>query len=376
MSSSGAQPYAVYNIQRENYSAKFAFQLLFFAITTLVGLWAATYKPFTDLLVPPDEREQLDHARETIEGLASKNILGRDIASSLSTHELKMAARIVDATALTTGFEDIGGLVETKRKIFSNILIPLRHHERFLGDDPLFPRPVRGVLFSGPPGTGKTMTARAIARDSGVKFFNVSLADINDKYYGESERLLSALFSLASKVAPSVVFIDEFDGFAGERNATDQSHVYGLKTHLLTLLDGLATASAPVMVIGATNNARHLDRAMRRRMPLVIEFDLPTEAERVAIAANIVKNDVLEHRDATISSLAKLTEGFSGSDIDSVYREACTHRMQALVEGVRVGRALTQADFDAGLDAVASSMDAHEKNHLSRVASTPIRIHK
>lgn len=366
MSPAAAQQYTVYNIQRENYSAKFAFQLLFFAITTLVGLWAATYKPFTDLLVPPDEREQLDHARETIESLASKNIIDRQLASNLSSHELRMAARIVDASTLTTGFDDIGGLAETKRKIFANILIPLRNHERFLGDDPLFPRPVRGVLFSGPPGTGKTMTARAIARDAGVKFFNVSLADINDKYHGESERLLSALFSLASKIAPSVVFIDEFDGFAGERNAMDQSHVYGLKTHLLTLLDGLATASAPVMVIGATNNARHLDRAMRRRMPLVIEFDLPNKDERLAIATNIVKHDVLEHRDAIIESLAKLTEGFSGSDLDSVYREACTHRMRALVEGTRVGRALTQADFDAGLDSVACSMDAHAKNHLKK----------
>lgn len=361
-------PYSIIYHQRENYRVKFAFQLLFFAITTLVGLWAATYKPLTDLLVPPDEREQLDHARDTIDKLVASQIIDRRLASGLSTHELRMAARIVDANDLTTGFDAIGGLDEIKRKIFANILIPLRNHERFLGDDPLFPRPVRGVLFAGPSGTGKTMTARAIARDAGVKFFNVSLSDIHDKFHGESERLLSALFSLARKVAPSVIFFDEFDGLAGERNAMDQSHVYGLKTHLLTLLDGLATASAPVVVIAATNNARHLDRAMRRRMPLVVEFDLPTEPERFAIAANIVKRDELENGGvAILARLAKLTDGFSGSDLDSVYRESCMNRMRALVDGSRVNKALTQADFDVGLDAVVASMDAMHKNNLKSV---------
>lgn len=362
----------VYNVyhQRDDYRIKFAFQLLFFAITTLVGLWATTYAPLTDLLTPADEREQMQHAKDTINSLISKKVLGREAASALSTHELRMAARIVDPTALITGFADIGGLVDTKRKIYTHIITPLRNHEHFQGDDPLYPKPVSGALFSGPPGTGKTMTARAIAKEAGVNFINISLSDINDKYHGESERLLSALFSVARKIAPAIIFVDEIDGMVGERNALDQSHVYGMKTHFLGLMDGVVTARAPVMVIGCTNNALHMDKAMRRRMPLVIEFELPTATERAAILRTIVRADELASQEGLVRT-ALLADGFSGSDLENVYREACMARVTALVEGERTDRRLLDVDLDTGLDATAKSMDAHAINHLLLRAGAP-----
>lgn len=377
MSAAAAPPpppvvYTVYH-QRENYRMKFVFQLLFFAITTLVGLWATTYAPLTDLLVPTEEREQIQHAKDTINALVARKVLGREAASTLSTHELRMAARIVDPSALVTGFADIGGLVDTKRRIFTHIITPLRSHEYFQGDDPLYPRPVCGALFSGPPGTGKTMTARAIAKEAGVNFINISLSDINDKYHGESERLLSALFSIARKVAPAIIFVDEIDGMVGERNALDQSHVYGMKTHFLGLMDGIVTSRAPVMVIGCTNNALHMDRAMRRRMPLVLEFELPTVLERAAILRTLVRDDELASPIDGIARAAVLADGLSGSDLENVYHEACMARVAALVDGTRTDRRLLDSDLDAGLDATARSMDAHAVNHLTRAAVPPPR---
>ena len=359
----------MYNLQKDDYRRKFVYQLLFFLITTIVGIWATTYSPLADLLTPPDEKESMHAAKNTITELVESRILDRDVATRLTSHELRMAARIVDPKMLSNGFEDIGGLEETKRKIFANILVPLKNHKQFLGDDPMYPRPVRGVLFAGPSGTGKTMTARSIAKEAGVKFINVTLSDINDKWHGESERLMSAVFSLAAKIAPCIIFIDEIDGLIGERNAMDQTHVYALKTHFLSLMDGLNDRATPVMVIGCTNNAAHIDKAMRRRLPLVISFQLPTPEERFAILCKIMRNDTVEERQI-IAKAAILSDGFSGSDLDNMYREACMHRMAQIMEGTRTDRRLLQADVDAGLEATARSMDAHRVNHLKINTST------
>jgi len=360
------QPVVVYNVQRDNYRQKFVYQLLFFALTTLVGLWVAAYAPLADLLATPEEKEQQQLARDAIKDLVASQILTRDRAASLTQHELRIAARIVDPRTLKHGFDDIGGLADMKRKIYANILVPMRNHDYFfMSDNPLYPMPVRGVLFSGPSGCGKTMTARAIAKEAGVKFINITLSDINDKYHGESERLLSAVFSLAMKVAPCIIFIDEMDGMIGERSSFDQSHVYGLKTHFLSLMDGLSDHAAPIMVVGCTNNPVHMDKAMRRRMPLVVEFALPTPEDRFAILGRIAQRDTIVEADA-LAKTAQLSEGFSGSDLENVYREACMHRMAQLVEGRRTDTRLQQADLDAGLEATARSMDAHRANHLSR----------
>jgi SpoVK/Ycf46/Vps4 family AAA+-type ATPase len=135
-----------------------------------------------------------------------------------------------------------------------------------------------GVILHGPPGTGKTMLAKAVAQDLGdVPMFLLDPTTIEDKYVGESGRRLRALFSVARKCQPSVIFIDELDGFASTRSALDASHVTTLKTVLLTLLDGMATGDEKVTVIAATNRLSAVDPAVRRRLRLWVEVPPPTE---------------------------------------------------------------------------------------------------
>jgi SpoVK/Ycf46/Vps4 family AAA+-type ATPase len=110
---------------------------------------------------------------------------------------------------------------------------------------------------------------------------------------------------------------------------------------------------------------------MRRRMPLVIEFELPTATERAAILRTLVRDDELGAPDGLVRT-ALLAEGFSGSDLENVYREACMARVTALVEGTRTDRRLLDGDLDAGLDATARSMDAHAINHLMMRAAPAV----
>lgn len=343
---------------------KFAYQLAFFIITTVIGLIVAKHAKLDEIMLPPDEREAAISAKSAVARLIHAGILSASQAQNLTSHELQIAAHLVEPGALRKGFDDVGGLQHIKRQVASSVLIPLKHSHLFSGDNPLYPRPARGVLLSGPPGTGKTMVARAIAKESGVNFVNVNLSDLSNKFHGESEHLMSAAFSLARKVQPCIIFIDEIDGLAGRRNELDQSHQYGIKVHFLTLLDGLEDDGASIMVLGCTNNARHLDRAMRRRMPVVVEFELPDEAARKDILAAIARNEPMPVPDADLAYAASMSDGMSGSDLDSVYREACMRRMTQLVEGSRSIRGISRDDWDAGLDAVARAMDAHKKVHV------------
>lgn len=145
-------------------------------------------------------------------------------------------------------------------------------------DIPLLEIP-NGILFHGPPGTGKTMLAKAIAKESNIKFLNMNISTIENKFYGESPKILKAYFSLASKIKPCILFIDEMDGLFSVRNAMDQSNINGLKTLFLTLMDGMKSKNDSIFVIGATNRLDQIDPAVKRRMSNLIEFKNPSEED-------------------------------------------------------------------------------------------------
>lgn len=354
--------YTTNNVVLENHRAKFVYQLILFVITTSVGLWLTTSPFITDLLIPYEERQEMRNAKETVDTLVTQSIMNRQDAVTLTSHELRMAACLVNPANMKHGFEAIGGMEDIKKRLFTHVLIPLKYHEQFSGEDPMFPRPPRGVLFSGKSGCGKTMMARAIAKEAGVSFLNVSLSDMNNKYVGESEKLISAMFSLARKIAPCVLFMDEIDGAVSERSVIDQSHVNSTKAHLLSMLDAIDDSDAPIVVIGCTNCAARLDKAMRRRLPIVVEFELPTTEDRFAILKAITIKEEVDIQDLVYA--AALSIGFSGSDLQQVYREAQMHRMMCMIDKARASRALAREDLDAGIEAVAKSMDAHASIHI------------
>ena len=163
-----------------------------------------------------------------------------------------------DADAL--GFEDFGGLPKVVSRARELIEVPLRNHEALSA---IGARPIKGVLFTGEPGTGKTMLARIIAAQSGAAFYEISGPEIFSKWYGQSEELLRKLFQAAAKHDKAIIFFDEIDSVAAQRG--DESHEASKRVvaQLLTLMDGF-TPDTNVVVIAATNRPQDLDVALRR----------------------------------------------------------------------------------------------------------------
>lgn len=189
----------------------------------------------------------------------------------------------------------------------------------------------KGVLLYGPPGCGKTMLAKAIASESSANFINIRMSTIMDKWFGESNKLVAAIFSLARKLQPCIIFIDEIDSFLRERQSTDHEVSSNLKTEFMTLWDGL-TSEGRIMVLGATNRPNDIDNAILRRMPKRFPVKLPNAAQRRKILELTLKDAHLDDSDFDIDYIVKRTEGMSGSDL----REACRNAaMNATRESIK-----------------------------------------
>ena len=206
----------------------------------------------------------------------------------LTKHEKRLLPCIVDAKKLaTSSFDDVHLPYKTIDAIRTVISLPLLFPDAFAGGI-LKNHVTSGALLFGPPGTGKTLLARAIAAESGARMLAIQPSDVSDMWVGEGEKLVKAVFSLARKLSPCVVFIDEVDSLFGARSARDSSG--GSKAHNQVLtefmqeMDGLTSASANrdmrVVVVGATNRPFDLDDAVLRRLPRRLLVDLPTEEDR------------------------------------------------------------------------------------------------
>jgi SpoVK/Ycf46/Vps4 family AAA+-type ATPase len=240
----------------------------------------------------------------------------------LTKHEKRLLPCIVDATKLaTSSFNDVHLPYKTIDAIRTVISLPLLFPEAFQGGI-LKDHVTSGALLFGPPGTGKTLLARAIAAESGARMLAIQPSDVNDMWVGEGEKLVKAVFNLARRLSPCVVFIDEVDSLFAARSARDSSG--GSKAHNQILtefmqeMDGLSSASANrdkrVVVVGATNRPFDLDDAILRRLPRRLLVDLPTLDDRKAILRILLRGETLA-ADVDIDKLAANTEGFSGSDL-------------------------------------------------------------
>jgi len=262
---------------------------------------------------------------------------GRHIFET-NMHENTIAQDLVNPDVINVTFKDIGGLERQKKEIYNLVVLPLKRPELFRGRGKLF-RPPSGILLHGVPGTGKTMLAKAIAKESGAAFINLRLSTLMNKFFGESQQLVRALFSLARKLAPTIIFIDEIDGFLRARSMNDHHVNANIKAEFMQLWDGLMTESSEdsnqfgIIIIGATNRVQDIDPAILRRMPRSFHVDLPNENARLSILELTLKDENLSS-DFDMAKIAsdKITKGFSGADLKELCRAAATRPMQELLE--------------------------------------------
>jgi len=218
-----------------------------------------------------------------------------------------------------THYDDIGGLDDELRKIREMIELPLKHPELFIRLGITAPK---GVLLYGPPGTGKTLIAKAVASESGATFLAVQGPEIMGKYYGESEGRLREIFKSAEESTPSIIFLDEIDSIAPNRDSVHGEVERRIVAQLLTLMDGLSERG-DIIVIGATNREGSVDPALRRpgRFDREIEIGMPGRKGRRDIMEVHLRSMPLD-ADVDVEHLASVTQGFVGADLAALAREA------------------------------------------------------
>ncbi len=225
----------------------------------------------------------------------------------------------IDKGGTTISYEDIGGLGNQLQKVREMIELPLKHPILFrtLGIDP-----PKGVLLHGPPGTGKTMIAKAVANETNAHFSSINGPEIISKYYGESEKQLREFFEEAAAQAPAIIFIDELDSIAPKREEVTGEVERRVVAQLLTLMDGMQGRDN-VVVIGATNRQDAVDQALRRpgRFDREIEIGVPDKAGRQEIVDIHVRGMPIAD-DFDMDWILTNTHGFVGADVSALSREA------------------------------------------------------
>ena len=276
----------------------------------------------------------------------------------LAEHVAPQDTRRADVT-----YDDIGGMGETIDQLREMVELPLRYPQLFerLGVDP-----PKGVLLHGPPGTGKTRLARAVANESSAEFFLINGPEIMGAAYGESEKKLREVFEQATKASPSIVFIDEIDSIAPKRGQVSGEAEKRLVAQLLTLMDGLE-ARANLVVIAATNRPEAIDEALRRpgRFDREIVVGVPDERGRREILGIHTRGMPLADG-VDLGELTRATYGFVGADLAALTREAAIEAVRRIMPRLNLEEgtipsevletlAVTRDDFMAALKRVQPS---------------------
>lgn len=274
----------------------------------------ALYKRLDPMFHQKEEAKR--KAKDLIEHIETRH--KRKICQ-LSDYEGMIAADLVAPEDIQVTFEQIGGLDDIKAKLQEALILPLQFPAMFQTCKLLsFPK---GILLYGPPGTGKTMLAKAIAKTSRAAFINLSLPTVLQKWWGESEKMILATFSLARKLQPSIIFVDEIDCIFSKRTSHEYEMTARIKSLFMTLWDGMTTGNNQVTVIGATNRPGDLDEAIQRRLPQTFLIDLPNENQREAILRLILTGENLE-QNFDFKKLSQETPGYSGSDLQALCQAA------------------------------------------------------
>ncbi|KAI0836125.1 AAA-domain-containing protein [Hypoxylon sp. FL0890] len=270
-------------------------------------------------------------------------------------------------------WSDVAGLEIAKNALREAVVYPFLRPDLFMG----LREPARGMLLFGPPGTGKTMLARAVATESKSTFFSISASSLTSKYLGESEKLVRALFALAKMMAPSIIFVDEIDSLLSQRSGSGEHEATRrIKTEFLIQWSDLQRAAAGrensgagkergdpnrVLVLAATNLPWAIDEAARRRFVRRQYIPLPEAETRAIQLKTLLGQQKHNLTDTDIAELVDLTDGFSGSDITALAKDAAMGPLRALGEALLHMtmdqiRPIELADFKASLRTIRPSV--------------------
>lgn len=274
---------------------------------------------------------------------------------------------------LNVGFDDIAALEDAKRLVNEAVVIPLLLPEFFTG----IRQPWRGVLLHGPPGTGKTMLARAVADKAKTTFFNISSSTVVSKWHGESEKLVRVLFNMARHYAPSIIFFDEVDALTSARGGSGEHEASRrLKSEIFSQLDGVTSGAEDpnhgrIMVLATTNRPWDLDDAFRRRLEKRIYIPLPDAKARKLIFTLCLK-DIQLDPEVDIGTIADMCENYSGADVHLLCRDWAMAPFRRLVEGksveeisalrnsAKLSYSLNMEDFQASLKRIRPSVNVKD----------------
>lgn len=286
-------------------------------------------------------KENYDGTDGTDQSVTRKGPRVEDI--QLNEYEAMVALEVVAPEDIPVSFDDIGGLEDIIEEVKESVIYPLTMPHLYSHAAPLLSAP-SGVLLYGPPGCGKTMLAKAVAHESGASFINLHISTLTEKWYGDSNKLVRAVFSLARKLEPSIIFIDEIDAVLGTRRSNEHEASGMVKAEFMTLWDGLTSANAAgvpsrICVLGATNRIHDIDEAILRRMPKKFPVPLPNKDQRRRILQLVLSGSKRDPK-FDLDYIAQVTAGLSGSDIKEACRDAA---MVPMREYIRERRASGQS---------------------------------
>ncbi|TCD65274.1 hypothetical protein EIP91_002835 [Steccherinum ochraceum] len=301
-------------------------------VALFVASQVALYYTVRWVMNPPGPAKAATNPKglKALESLGHKDV-------KMDEYEQQIASEVIHPDDIHVRFSDIGGLDDIISSLRESVIYPLMFPHLFSSSS-LLGAP-KGVLLFGPPGCGKTMMAKALAKESGATFINIAASVLTNKWYGESNKLVAGLFSLARKTQPSIVFIDEIDSFLRERTKGDHEVTGMMKAEFMTLWDGLTSSTDRILVLGATNRPNDIDSAILRRMPKRFSVGLPGIEQRRKILTLMLADTKLDP-DFSFDNLALRTQGLSGSDLKEICRNAA---MVPMREFIRENGANTEA---------------------------------
>jgi vacuolar protein-sorting-associated protein 4 len=215
-------------------------------------------------------------------------------------------------------WDDVAGLHQAKESLKEAVILPIKFPQLFTGKR----KPWKGILLYGPPGTGKSYLAKAVATEADSTFFSISSADLVSKWLGESEKLVRSLFDMARENKPSIIFIDEIDSLCSSRSDSESESARRIKTEFLVQMNGVGNDTDGVLVLAATNIPWALDAAIRRRFEKRIYIPLPEAPARGNMFKIHLGNTPHKLTPEQFQQLGQMTEGYSGSDIAIIVRDA------------------------------------------------------